>query len=76
MQNAVIAFFAGIGIVGFLIILVPLGAALGAFSGWIVGMLFPALAAKVLAATGLAFYQVGALAGFIGPFFRSTQTNS
>jgi hypothetical protein len=39
-------------------------------------MVFPTTAAKLLAATGFAAYQWGALLGFAGGFFRSTVNKS
>jgi hypothetical protein len=44
----------------------------GAVVGWIAGWAFPATAANIAAATGLATYQWGAIVAFIGSYFRTT----
>lgn len=64
---------AGIGLITFALILVGciLGAACGAFSGWIVAMVFVDTFAKLTALTGFAAYQLGAIAGFFGGFVRT-----
>ncbi len=50
------------------------GAALGAFSGWIVQFVFPTTFGNLAALTGFKVYQMGAIAGFFGGFFRATVT--
>lgn len=53
-------------------------AAWGAFLGWIIGLLFGkfilALLAKI-GITGLAMWQIGAILGVIGMFFRSSKSS-
>lgn len=46
----------------------------GAVVGWIAGWAFPTVAAKIMAATGLATYQWGAIVAFVGSYFRTTVT--
>lgn len=53
-----------------------IGAALGALAGWLVALWFPATAAKVVASTGYLVYQLGAILGFVGSFFRSNVTQA
>lgn len=52
-----------------------LGTAVGATAGWIVGLVFDQsmfLLAKMLGIPDAAPYQLGAIFGFIGGFFRSS----
>lgn len=44
----------------------------GAAMGWLAGLIFPATAANIAAATGLATYQWGAIVAFVGSYFRTT----
>jgi len=50
------------------------GTAVGAFAGWIVGFVFDDSLRLLAQALGIeaAPYQLGAIFGFIGSFFRST----
>lgn len=63
-----------------LIFALPLiGTALGAFTGWVVGLIWPNTFAAFLAHFGLAAFapwKVGALLGFIGGFFKASLTNN
>ena len=55
------------------------GALMGAFSGWVVGLFFDetcALFLKLLGLSEVAMWEVGAFLGFVGGFFKSTQTNT
>jgi hypothetical protein len=67
-------------VVGLLVLglLFPLfGAAMGAFSGWVVGLFFSETILGFLATFGIkgfAMWQVGLSLGFIGGFFRSSHT--
>lgn len=59
-----LAFFAG-----------PLvGILLGAFAGWVVGLFFPGtlslIGAAITASTVVPAWQVGAILGFVGGFFK------
>lgn len=54
-----------------------LGVLCGAFSGWVVGYFFPATFAPVVVFFHVpTMWQLGAILGFIGGFFKSTQTNN
>lgn len=53
-----------------------LGALMGALAGWVVGLIFDdtmALLGKALGIPDAAPYQIGALLGFAGGFFRSAK---
>ena len=52
------------------------GSALGALAGWLTAIWFPATAAKVAASTGYLVYQLGAILGFVGGFFRPVVTQT
>jgi hypothetical protein len=54
------------------------GAVMGALGGWLVGWIFDdtmRLAAQAFGIPGAAPYQLGAMAGFFGGFFRATLHN-
>lgn len=58
-----------------------LGVLAGAFSGWVVGMLAPVWVPSGLALLGMKIsagdlVYLGAALGFIGGFFRSSNTNN
>jgi ABC-type uncharacterized transport system permease subunit len=76
-------YFALIGVVSTVILMIflaPLiGALLGAFSGWVVGWFFSETILTFMAALGikgLAMWQIGMGLGFIGGFFKASQTNT
>jgi len=56
-----------------------LGTLIGCFSGWMVGIFWPTTFAAFLAHFGLSAFapwQIGALLGFTGGFFKAMQTNN
>lgn len=57
-------------------LVVCLGAIFGAFTGSVVGLVFPDTLAMLSQALGIeaAPYQLGAMFGFVGGFFRSNTT--
>lgn len=60
-------------------LLVILGTCIGALGGWVVGWFFGETILGVLAAfgvTGIKMWQFGAFLGFVGGFFRASQTNN
>lgn len=66
-------------VVGLILVLPLLGALGGALSGWVVGWFFSETILGFFAALGIknfAMWQIGMALGFIGGFFKSTQTNS
>lgn len=67
------------GLVALLLLVLPLvGTVFGALSGWVVGLLFSETILgffTALGITGLKMWQIGASLGFIGGFFKATQTN-
>ena len=63
----------------FMVILPLVGALSGALSGWVVGWFFTETVTSFMAALGikgLAMWQIGMSLGFIGGFFKATQTNT
>jgi hypothetical protein len=66
-------------IIAVLVIAPLLGALGGAFAGWVVGWFFSETVLSFMAALGikdLAMWQIGLCLGFIGGFFKATQTNT
>lgn len=53
-----------------------LSSVFGALAGWLAAIWFPATAIKITAATGLLWYQLGAILGFVGSFFRPVVTQT
>lgn len=54
-----------------------LGTLFGAFAGWVVGLIFGKTILSFFAAlgiTGFKMWQIGAVLGFVGGFFRSSST--
>ncbi len=74
--------FGAIGAIATLVFLAPLiGVLFGAFSGFVVGLFFEQTIVGFLTRigfdmAGFAVWQVGAALGFIGAFFRASQTNN
>ena len=70
----------GAAVVGIALFLGALLSTLGgAFAGWVVGMFWPHTMAILLAKLGLAgvqMWQLGAMLGFVGSFFRSSTSSS
>ena len=66
-----VAIGAGAALVVLSPLLALLGAAFGALSGWLVGLVFPTVAASVFTITGFYAYQWGAMLAFAGSFFKS-----
>lgn len=79
-MRAFLAIIGGTVLVALLMFILPLlGALGGAFSGWVVGWFFTETITSFVAAfgiKGLAMWQIGMGLGFVGGFFKSTQTNS
>jgi hypothetical protein len=72
MDKFIVAIVDGVSLVIGLLVFSLLMLAGGAAVGWIAGWAFPATAAKIMAATGLATYQWGAVVAFVGSYFRTT----
>lgn len=74
MEKIILAIVGGgalvIGVLAFSLLML----AGGAVVGWIAGWAFPTVAAKIMAATGLATYQWGGIVAFVGAYFRTTVT--
>lgn len=70
---------AGIVLVAVAIFVGPLvGCFVGAFCGWIVGLVFDESMAQLAKALGTTAYpyQIGAMLGFVGGFFRSSVSST
>ncbi len=66
-------------VAGFILLAPLLGALFGALSGWVVGWFFSETILGFFAALGIkgfAMWQIGMALGFIGGFFKATQTNN
>lgn len=74
MDKFIVALVGGAALVIGVLVFSLLMLAGGAVVGWIAGFVFPATAAKIMAATGLATYQWGAIVAFVGAYFRTTVT--
>jgi hypothetical protein len=63
-------------VLAFLFLAPLLGAAFGAFSGWVVGLIFTDTMGKLVTVIpgGFTPLELGAALGFIGGFFKSTVT--
>ncbi len=62
----------------FLFMIVLLGTLFGALAGWIVGLFFTDTILGIFSALGVqdfAMWQIGAFLGFVGGFFKSSDTN-
>lgn len=74
MDKFIVAMVGGAALVIGVLVFSLLMLAGGAAVGWIAGLVFPATASKIMAATGLATYQWGAIVAFVGSYFRTTVT--
>lgn len=72
MDKFIVAIVGGVALVIGVLAFSLLMLAGGAVVGWIAGWAFPTTAAKIMAATGLATYQWGAIVAFVGSYFRTT----
>jgi hypothetical protein len=63
-------------VVAVLFIAVIAGTVIGGIVGWVVGAVFPFVPNTInqLAGTELTAFEVGAVLGFVGAFFRSSST--
>lgn len=69
-RRAILILALGLGLI---LLLVPVGTAMGALSAMIVEYWFPALMLKTANMAGFAApWELGAALGFIGAFFKST----
>lgn len=68
---------AAIAMVGLLFFAVLLSTIMGGIVGWVVDMVFPFVIATLnqLAHLNLTGFEMGAVLGFFGSFFRSSNTN-
>lgn len=81
MDKIVTAFLIGFGAIALVLILVPLATLFGGFTGWVVGIFFEDTIRNTLLAIGIdlgsvTMFQIGATLGFVGSFFKSTNTNT
>lgn len=74
MEKVTISFGTMVIVAAFVFVTAILGAALGGFSGWCCHFIFAATSAKLAVLTGFQPYQLGAIVGFVGGFFRASVT--
>jgi uncharacterized membrane protein len=73
---------AALAAIAALIFFAPLiGVLFGAFAGWVVGLFFTETIIGFFAragfdVAGFAVWQIGAALGFVGAFFKATQTSA
>jgi hypothetical protein len=70
-----------VGLAGFLFLATILGPLLGGFAGWIVGFFWTDPILNFLHrfgvdTAGLSVWQIGVALGFMGGFFKASQTNN
>lgn len=69
----------GLLVAAFIFFLAPLiGISVGAFTGWVCGLFFDDTLRDLATRLGVdwAPWQLGAALGFVGSFFKSSQTNT
>lgn len=77
MEIIVTMFGAAFLVLGVYFLVVLLGALLGAFTGWVVGLFFADTILGIFAQIGIkgfAMWQLGLFLGFVGGFFKSVST--
>ncbi len=67
-----------IGIISLLFVAILAGTVIGGVVGWIVGLIFPFVIESLNTVTGLKLtaFEMGAVLGFTGSFFRSSYNSS
>lgn len=79
MDKLILAGLAAVGVAALIVIVAVLGTVFGAIGGWIVGLMFDETLAKLATAIGLEgtpAWQLGAMLGFVGGFFKSSVSAS
>jgi hypothetical protein len=68
---------AAVGIIGLLFFVIILSTLFGGIAGWTVDLVFPfvAITLNSLLGTTLTAFEMGAVMGFVGSFFRTSVTN-
>jgi hypothetical protein len=68
---------AALGIIGLLFLVIILSTLFGGIAGWTVDLVFPFVATtlNLLLGTTLTAFEMGAVMGFVGSFFRTSVTN-
>jgi hypothetical protein len=72
------AFLAIVGVLATLFFVVILTTLVGGIVGWCVNLLFPVVNVTLNQVSGLSLdaFDMGAVLGFVGSFFKSTSTSS
>ena len=67
---------AAVGIIGLLFFVIILSTLFGGIAGWTVNLVFPFVATTLnsLMGTELTAFEMGAVLGFVGSFFRTSLT--
>lgn len=70
--------FGSLAIAALLFVAMLLSTLMGGVAGWIVEFVFPFVITTLNQLSGLSLtgFEMGAVLGFFGSFFRSTQTNT
>ena len=78
MDKVFVGILGAIGVAGLFFVAAILGTLCGGIAGWAVGMAFPEVIALVKGYMGVTVtdFQLGAALGFVGSFFRSSNTNN
>jgi membrane protein YqaA with SNARE-associated domain len=79
MEKLIVGMIVAAGMPALLVLLALLGTIFGAIGGWIVGLFFDETLAKLAMAIGLEgtpAWQLGAMLGFVGGFFKSSNANN
>jgi hypothetical protein len=68
---------AAVGIIGLVFFVIILGTLFGGIAGWTVNLVFPFVFSTLnsLLGTELSAFEIGAVLGFIGGFFRTNVSN-
>ena len=70
--------FGVISLIALLFVAILLGTLVGGVVGWTVDLMFPFVVITLNALTGLSLtaFEMGAVLGFVGSFFKSSLTNN
>jgi len=79
MDKVLIVFLGASGVAMLLFVAIILSTLFGGIAGWVVGMVFPFVTDTVREVSGLTEltnFQIGAILGFVGSFFKTSCSGS